>query len=286
MSSKLTPKTIISVVLFIAVSIIIVTIKILSQSTEIAPINTLASQDTTPLSISPQVTETTISKTNATPTWQPLPAILESDYTLITNGNRSTKLIALTFDACQRATETTDYDTEIVRILNETNTPATFFLGGLWMRDHTEATLELASNPLFELGNHSWSHLDFEKLTPEEITEEIQKTQKQMYDLLGYQTNLFRFPFGTYTESALVTIKNNGLYSIQWDVVSGDPDPNIYAPAMIDWVLYQVQPGSIIIMHVNGRGWHTAEALPAIIETLRSQGYKFVTVSDLLELEN
>ena len=43
--------------------------------------------------------------------------------------------------------------------------------------------------------------------------------------------------------------------------------------------------GSIIIMHVNGRGWHTSEALPTIIDTLREQGYIFVTVSELLGIE-
>jgi len=38
-------------------------------------------------------------------------------------------------------------------------------------------------------------------------------------------------------------------------------------------------------MHVNGRGWHTAEALPAVIETLRAQGFSLVTLSQLLELK-
>ena len=103
-----------------------------------------------------------------------------------------------------------------------------------------------------------------------------------MYDLLGYQTNLFRLPFGTYNESALNIVGEYGLYIIQWDVVSGDPDPNINAESMTNWILQQVQPGSIIIMHANGRGWHTAEALPNIIESIRQQGYTLVTVPELL----
>jgi peptidoglycan/xylan/chitin deacetylase (PgdA/CDA1 family) len=55
---------------------------------------------------------------------------------------------------------------------------------------------------------------------------------------------------------------------------------------MVPWVVKQVQPGSIIIMHANGRGWHTAEALPAIIASLREQGYELVTISALLDLES
>ena len=219
------------------------------------------------------------------PVWSPLHPISDDNRGLLTNGNRSEQKVSLTFDVCQREGDLAGYDAEIVRILSETQTPATFFLGGLWMRDHQAETLVLANNPLFELGNHSWSHLDFSVITPEEMDKEILLTQQYMFELLGYQTNLFRLPYGTYNETSLNVIGENGLYTIQWDVVSGDPDPNINADSMTKWVLHQVNSGSIIIMHANGRGWHTAEALPVIIQTLRQNGYTLVTVSELLSIE-
>ena len=75
----------------------------------------------------------------------------------------------------------------------------------------------------------------------------------------------------------------NGLYTIQWDVETGDP--TIDAERM-NWAVHErVQNGSIIIMHANGRGWHTAEALPEMIQYLQNQGYTLVTVSQLLGLE-
>ena len=77
----------------------------------------------------------------------------------------------------------------------------------------------------------------------------------------------------------------HGLYTIQWDVETGDPDPTIDAERMNWAVRERVQNGSIIIMHANGRGWHTAEALPEMIEYLRGQGYTLVTVSQLVGLE-
>jgi peptidoglycan-N-acetylglucosamine deacetylase len=218
--------------------------------------------------------------------WAPLPPIPVGLQGLITNGDRSEYKVALTFDLCQRYDELTEYDTDIIRVLNEAQAPATFFVGGLWMRDHEAQTKELATNPLFELGNHSWSHQDFSVISSEKMVEEILLTQHYMQQLLGYQTKLFRLPFGTYSEDALRVIGENGLYTIQWDAVSGDPDPNIDAQEMIGWVLGQVQPGSIIIMHANGRGWHTAEALPVIIQSLREQGYELVTVSTLLKLQS
>jgi peptidoglycan-N-acetylglucosamine deacetylase len=221
-----------------------------------------------------------------TPTQQGLPALVpENQRGLLTNGNRNEYKIALTFDLCEAEGDLAGYDSQIIQILNKTQTPATLFLGGLWMRDHQAETLELAGNPLFELGNHSWSHADFSAIPKDEMERQILQTQQTMYDLLGYQTNLFRLPYGTYTDEALNVINDQGLYIIQWDDVSGDPDPNIDAKEMTVWVLQQVQPGSIIIMHANGRGWHTAEALPRIIASLREQGYTPVTVSELLNIQ-
>jgi peptidoglycan/xylan/chitin deacetylase (PgdA/CDA1 family) len=227
----------------------------------------------------------TLSPSPTARVWDVLPPVPPERVGLITNGDRATYKVALTFDVCQSEGDLSGYDAEIVRILTETSTPATFFLGGEWMRDHPTETLELANNPLFAIGNHSWSHRDLSSITPEEIQQEILLTQEYMFNTLGYQTNLFRLPFGTYSDTALNLLGGNGLYVIQWDVVSGDPDPNIDAPSMIDWVLQQVQPGSIIIMHANGRGWHTAEALPTIIQSIREQGYTLVTVSELLNIE-
>lgn len=215
-----------------------------------------------------------------------LPSIPFNAHGLYTNGDRSTYKIALTFDLCQSEGDLSGYDSGIIRVLSETNTPATFFLGGQWIRDHATETMELANNPLFELGNHSWSHPDFSVISPEEMQQEILLTQQIMFDLLGYQTNIFRLPYGTYNEKALNVIWANGLYVIQWDIESGDPDPGIDAQHMTNWVLQQVQPGSIIIMHANGRGWHTAEALPAIIESIRQQGYTLVTVTELLGIQS
>src|SRR5262249_23093349 len=47
-------------------------------------------------------------------------------------------------------------------------------------------------------------------------------------------------------------------------------------------VLANVQPGSIVLFHANGRGWHTDGALPGIIAALKARGYEFATVSELL----
>ncbi|MCL4426160.1 MAG: polysaccharide deacetylase family protein [Firmicutes bacterium] len=189
--------------------------------------------------------------------------------------------MALTFDACEDE-QPRGYDAKITEILKASQVPATIFLGGKWVESHPAAARELGSCPLFELGNHSYLHPDFSKISLEHMREEILRTQKIVEKATGQRPRLFRFPFGRYTRQALQVVEELGLKSIQWDVVTGDPDPNIKAADIEREVFRLTRGGSIIIMHINGRGWHTAEALPKIIKGLREKGFEFVTVSQLL----
>ena len=110
-------------------------------------------------------------------------------------------------------------------------------------------------------------------------------TQDMLFQLTGKHSRLFRPPFGTYNDLSLQVTAQHGLYTIQWDSVTGDPDPNFDAATILGEVQRTAQNGSIVIMHANGRGWHTAEALPAIIEYLQGRGFQLVTVSQLLGIE-
>ena len=112
---------------------------------------------------------------------------------------------------------------------------------------------------------------------------ELQETQDVMYHLTGKQGTLFRPPYGEYSPALLSVAGGLGLHTFTWDVVTGDPDPHVTAPDIERAVAQRVRPGSIVIMHMNGRGWHTAQALPTVIASLRRRGYQFVTVSQVLK---
>ena len=201
------------------------------------------------------------------------------------HGDREKPYVALTFDVCQKPEYPAWFDRAIYDVLLRYNVPATFFMGGDWMRTHPEETRLLAANPLFEMGNHSWDHPDLPDLSEAQISQEIVKTQNMLYKLTGRTAHVFRLPSGLYNDLTLSVLAWHGLYTIQWDVETGDPDPTIDSARMNGAVRERVQNGSIIIMHANGRGWHTAESLPEMIEYLQSQGYTLVTVSQLLGLE-
>lgn len=205
---------------------------------------------------------------------------------LITNGSREKRHVALTFDVGETPKVPAGFDEGILQALVDNQAKATFFLGGVWMRNHPEETRRLAGNPLIEIGNHSWSHTDFPVLTEADMVAEILWTNDILYQLTGKTTQLFRFPSGAYNDLSISVALFLGMYPIQWDVVTADPVPDNYADNIVKRVMERVQNGSIIIMHANGRGWHTAEALPEMIRRLREEGYILVTVSEMLGIES
>jgi peptidoglycan/xylan/chitin deacetylase (PgdA/CDA1 family) len=116
------------------------------------------------------------------------------------------------------------------------------------------------------------------------MREEIQRTQDIMFRLTGRRGRLFRPPYGECDARLLRVADGLGLETVKWEVVSGDPDPNVTAAKMVRAIVNRTRNGSVIIMHMNGRGRHTAEALPAVIRQLGKAGYRFVTVGELLDL--
>jgi len=212
----------------------------------------------------------------------PLVSLAAPPSGLISHGRRDLPRVALTFDVCQVPGKPSGFDREIITVLRQSATPATFFLGGEWLRTHPAEAGELAAEPSFELANHSFSHPDLRRRSAAEIADEIARTEALLFPLRGSSSRLFRLPFGYYDERVLREVAAQKVRIIQWDVVSGDPDPAVSAAAMLKAVPAEARNGSIIIFHANGRGWHTAAALAPIIAALRQKGFELVTVGTLL----
>jgi peptidoglycan-N-acetylglucosamine deacetylase len=211
------------------------------------------------------------------------------------------KLVALTFDLCENGNEISGYDSGIIDTLRQLNVKATFFASGKWLLDHPERAQQLLADPLFQVGNHSWTHRNYRLLSTEEVKADLDLGLKADAHMRGAlrskacfrpgagklsdleHATLFRFPFGTCKPESLNAVNDAGLLAIQWDTVSGDPAPAQSAEAIRRGVVSHMKPGSISVMHANGRGWHTAEALPLIIADLRQKGFEFATVGELLE---
>jgi peptidoglycan/xylan/chitin deacetylase (PgdA/CDA1 family) len=212
------------------------------------------------------------------------------------------KLVALTFDLCELSDQRAGYDGAIVDYLRSEGVAATFFASGKWLRSHPERSMQLLADPLFEVGNHAWTHGNFGVLAPERMRVEIAWTQAQ-YELareamaqLAAQRGLpelagaspasikvFRFPYGRCRAEALDLLAGMGIAAVQWDVNMMDAAKTRTAQAIARDVERGVKPGSIVLGHANGFGYATADALKLIVPALRAKGYRFVTVSALLD---
>ena len=207
-----------------------------------------------------------------------LPAVAPE---VVKNGPRRKKRIALTFDACS-IQEPSMFDENVIRTLINLKVPATLFLGGKWMEEHPDETQELANYPQFELGNHTYLHPHLPRESDARVHEEFARTQDMLFTLTGRRATLYRAPYGELDARVVRLGAQAGMIAIQYDLASGDPDPRISAKRLIEYVSDQAKNGSIVVMHMNGRGWKTADALPRIVLRLRKKGYKLVTVSELL----
>ncbi|HMN36113.1 MAG TPA: polysaccharide deacetylase family protein [Hyphomicrobium sp.] len=211
------------------------------------------------------------------------------------------KLVALTFDLCELSHEIAGYEGRIIDTLRKENVKATLFAGGKWMRSHVARTQQLMSDPLFEIANHAEAHRNLRLLSGEALSDEILGPERAWEDIrrrlsqnqcaaavpdamqaIPQRLTLFRFPYGACNPQALEAVNGAGMLAIQWDVSTGDPSPGTTAQAIVHTAIKRVKPGSILIAHANGRGWHTPDALPLAIAALKKEGYTFVTVSELL----
>jgi peptidoglycan/xylan/chitin deacetylase (PgdA/CDA1 family) len=189
--------------------------------------------------------------------------------------------VAITFDACATHSQTYIFDRPIFETLKREGVPATIFVSGRWVEGHPDAMEELASSPLIEFGDHSYDHPHMPELTPLQMAEQIDETEAALARF-GKHSIAFRPPYGELSADVLTVLAHKGLPPVLWDVVSGDPSAGSTASSILHAVLKKTRPGSIIVFHINGRGWKTAEALPSVITELRERGFRFVPLSELL----
>ena len=192
----------------------------------------------------------------------------------------SEKCISISFDAAGGADDTI----EILNTLDKYNVKATFFMTGGWVDSYPDMVKEICSRG-HDLGNHSHNHKQMSKLSASEQKDEIMYVTDKVKELTGYDVFLFRPPYGDYNSTLINTVYGCNHYPIQWNVDS------------LDWRDYGVENiiktvtnhkalgnGSIILMHNGAK--YTAKALGTVIETLQSQGYTFIPISEMIIRDN
>lgn len=175
---------------------------------------------------------------------------------------------------------------DFVKLLAREHVPATFFEIGSQIPEYdASGSVEramLADGDM--IGDHTWSHPDMLSLSPSAQREELQWTIDAISRRTGFTPCLWRPPYGDVDTQLISLARSMGLLTVMWDV-----DPSDYTlpgtAAIYQRVVSAAHNGAIVIQHFGGGPrTQTLAALPQEITTLRHQGYRFVTVAQLLNL--
>jgi len=191
------------------------------------------------------------------------------------------KVIALTIDDGPWPNTTS----QMLDILKQNNVKVTFF----WVGQALQANPDIAKRVVAEghaIGHHTWHHW-YRQMDQATANREIELTAELIYKTTGVKTTLFRPPGGVLNNGLAAYAKNQKYAVVMWSQTSADTDPRAKPQVFVKNVLRDAKPGSIVLMHDGGGDRRrTVQALPQMISGLKQQGYRFVTVPELMEMQN
>ncbi|BAZ52876.1 polysaccharide deacetylase [Nostoc sp. NIES-4103] len=191
------------------------------------------------------------------------------------------KVIALTFDDGPSPKNTA----QILEILKKNHIKATFFMVGQMVQYYPQIAKQVVADGNV-IANHTWHHW-YRRMDSTTAASEINRTADIIYKTTGVKTTLFRPP-GGFLHNGLADYAKSQKYAvIMWSEASGDAERHLpQVPGMVKNVLKAAKPGAIVLMHDGGGNRsRTVKALPQIIDSLKAQGYKFVTIPELLQMQ-
>lgn len=185
--------------------------------------------------------------------------------------NPDKPMIALTFDDGP-----SKYTAEILEVLKENNSKATFFVLGSEVNKYKDILNQMIEEGN-EIGNHTYNHKDLTTVTDEELYKQIKGTDDLIYNASGYTPAIMRPPYGTSDDELNKKIPKP---VIKWSIDTRDWESR-NVEMITDTIFKNVKDGDIILMHDLYDS--TAEAAKIVIPKLIEKGYQLVTISELSE---
>ena len=183
------------------------------------------------------------------------------------------KTIALTFDDGPGP-----YTEKLLDILDKYDAKATFFLIGSKVSVRAN-TLRRMQSRGHQLGNHSWSHPELNKVSAEQLASEIDQTNNAIKQAVGIKPNIIRPPYGAFNRAVLEQFRQRGMSAVVWSVDTRDwADRN--SEIVCSRAVAGARNGAVILMHDIHPT--SVNAVPCILDSLKQQGYSFVTVQNLI----
>jgi peptidoglycan/xylan/chitin deacetylase (PgdA/CDA1 family) len=213
----------------------------------------------------------------------------------VVSGPSNERVVALTYDDGPNP----PYTDEILRVLEAERVRATFFVVGRAVEAYPSVVRREVRDG-DAIGNHTWDHAHLIVMDPDGVRESLTRTDAAIAAATGVHPAIMRPPFGARDWIVLDQARKLGYTPIMWSVPLArdweNPAPSVIAAR----VLPSVTDGSIIVLHDGNRGLicggarlppktcdrsSNVEATRLIVESLKAQGYRFVTIPELLALK-
>jgi len=189
-------------------------------------------------------------------------------------GNSRHKQVALTFDDGPHP----EFTSQLLAVLDFYDVPATFFFVGIQALKYPH-WVKMTNQAGHEIGNHTYDHFRLPKLPREEQVYQIDECQRLVEGLIGVTPRFLRPPGGQYDAQVRELATERGMVLGLWDVALNDTREGKTAGQMLSTAARKVRAGSVVMAHDGIQA--TVDMLPELIESLRAQGYEFVTMSEL-----
>ncbi|WP_232735841.1 delta-lactam-biosynthetic de-N-acetylase [Alteribacter populi] len=214
---------------------------------------------------------------NEPPTTEPHYEELLTKYGGFYLGDTSEKEVFLTFDNGYE----NGYTRKVLDVLEEKEVPAAFFVTGHYLNEEKELIKRMVDEGHI-VGNHSFHHPSLPEVNNERMEKELTSVKELYTEITGDKImNYLRPPRGTFSEKSLALTEELGYTNVFWSFAYVDWEINKqkgwkYA---YDSIMRRVHPGAIMLLHSVSSD--NAEALPKVIDDLRSQGYEFKSLDEI-----
>jgi peptidoglycan/xylan/chitin deacetylase (PgdA/CDA1 family) len=194
------------------------------------------------------------------------------------------KVVALTFDDGPSP----KWTPLILDELKKAGVKATFFMLGEHVAKYPDVARRVAEEG-HEIENHTYTHHVLIYYKDYELVKEVKDAESIIRDVTGITTRYFRPPKAWLTDQEKIQLQEMGYKVVLWSLNSKDW-VTFDDKYMIKYILHHVRPGDIILFHDSGGTFsteggdrhETVLAISRVIERLRERGYRFVTVSELV----
>ncbi|MGJ6122669.1 polysaccharide deacetylase family protein [Mycolicibacterium fluoranthenivorans] len=184
------------------------------------------------------------------------------------------KCVALTFDDGPGP-----YTDRLLKILQDTDSKATFFLIGNKVAANPAGAKRIAEAGM-EIGSHTWEHPNMTAIPPQAIPTQLSKASAAIEAATGQRPKLLRTAGGLINDAVLAEAAKQGLADINWDVIPFDWFNDANTAATRYMLMTQIKPNSVVLFHDTYSS--TVDLVYQFIPVLKANGYHLVTVSHML----